>query len=109
MPNKHDVMKLSHHEDRYLRQWMYDETHYQSGLGPAKSLQLQRAAIPADLAILIAAAFPTSAEQEAASLAPPGLSVWPWFNQEFRARFAEARAILTRRRLGASHKTELAI
>jgi hypothetical protein len=36
MPNKHPQMKLSHNEEQFLRLWMYDETHYRDGNGPAK-------------------------------------------------------------------------
>jgi len=49
-----------------LRHWMYDEVHYQDGTGPAKRLQLQHRAIPADLAVLIAAAIPEPSDQEEA-------------------------------------------
>lgn len=100
MPNKHPSMKLSPEEERFLRQWMYDEIHYQAGLGPAKRLQLQPGVIPADLAMLIAAALPNPADQETASLAPPPAEppTWPWSDQDFRVRLAEARATLARRR-----------
>ena len=64
MPNKHPRMRLSREEEVFLRHWMYDETHYQEGPGPAKQLQLRHRAIPADLAAIIAAAFPDLSEQE---------------------------------------------
>lgn len=52
------LVKLSRDEELFLRHWMYDEVHYQDGLGPAKQLQVRYRAVPADLAVLIAAAFP---------------------------------------------------
>ena len=63
-------MKLSPEEELFLRQWIYDEAHYQDGQGPAKRLQLERRIPPADMALLIAAAIPDPAAQEAASLSP---------------------------------------
>ena len=57
MPNKHPRMRLSREEETFLRHWIYDEAHYQEGTGPAKRLQLQHRARPADVAILIAAGF----------------------------------------------------
>jgi hypothetical protein len=73
-------MKLSREEEVFLRRWMYFEMRYQEGIGPAKRLQLQHQAVPADLATLIAAAIPDPAEQEAAGLGPPPPEppVWPW-------------------------------
>ena len=70
MPSKHPRMKLSREEATFLRHWIYDEAHYAEGSGPAKRLQVQHGAIPVDLAVLIAAAFPDLAEQEAAGGAP---------------------------------------
>ena len=70
MPNKLPLLKLSPEEDNYLRHWIYDETHYEEGPGPAKRLQLQYHAVPADLAALIAAALPDPAEQETAGTGP---------------------------------------
>lgn len=91
-------MKLSPEEEAFLRQWMYDEAHYQEGLGPAKRLQLQHRAIPADLALLIAAAMPDPAEQKAAALESPAEPLeWPWTDDAFASRLAEAQAILARR------------
>jgi hypothetical protein len=89
-------MKLSREEEAYLRHWIFDEACYQEGQGPAKQLQLQHGATPAELALLIAAALPDPADQEAAAhgaaaTEPPS---WPWSDVTFRARLAEARAIL---------------
>lgn len=96
MPSKHPLMKLSREEELFLRHWMYDEVHYQGGPGPAKRLQVQHGASPADLAILIAAAMPAPADQEAAGLDPPSAAppAWPWSEEGFRTRLAEARAAL---------------
>jgi hypothetical protein len=78
---------------------MYEETHYREGPGRAKRLQLRHQAKPADLAALIAAAFPDLAEQEAAGMAPrpPDVPVWPWSQDAYPARLEEARAHLARR------------
>jgi hypothetical protein len=78
---------------------MYDEVHYQEGPGPAKRLQLQHRAIPADLAVLVAAAFPDLSQQEAAGIGPPPADPpgWPWSEEAFRTRLAEARALLAER------------
>jgi hypothetical protein len=96
MPSKHPLMKLSRDEETFLRHWMYDEVHYQDGPGPAKRLQLQHRAVPADLATLIAAAIPDPADQEAAGLgpAPPEPPTWPWSEESLRTRIAEARVAL---------------
>ena len=96
MPNKHPLMRLSPDEELFLRHWMYDEVHYQDRLGPAKRLQLQHRAIPADLATLIAAAIPDPAEQEAAGLSLPATKslTWPWSEAGLSQRLAEARAVL---------------
>jgi hypothetical protein len=91
-------MKLSPDEEHFLRHWMYDETRYQQGIGPAKRLQLQHRATPADLALLIAAAIPEPAEQEAAAARPPASPpCWPWSAEELRARLVEARRTLAER------------
>jgi hypothetical protein len=102
MPNKHPRMRLSPEEQAFLCQWMYDETHYRDGQGLAKQLQLQHRAAPADLALLIAAAIPDAAAQEAASLAPrlPEAPTWPWSDETLLARLAEARALLAERHRG---------
>jgi hypothetical protein len=92
-------MRLSPDEERFLRQWMYDEVHYQESLGPAKRLQLQHRVAPADLATLIAAALPDPADQEAAGLGSPSgeAPTWPWSEEGQRARLAAARAVLDER------------
>jgi hypothetical protein len=97
-------MRLSRSEEIFLRQWMYDETHYQEGTGPAKRLQVQHGVSPADLATLIAAAIPDPAEQEAvvADLPPAGSPQWPWSVETFHERLAEARSILQGRASGKS-------
>ena len=64
-------MKLSREEQLFLRHWMHDEVHYHDGTGPAKRLQLQYGAVPADLAVLIAAAISDISEQDAAGKGPP--------------------------------------
>ncbi len=99
MPNTHPLMKLSRDEEVFLRHWMYDETHYRDGAGPAKQLQVQHRVPPADLATLIAAAIPDLAEQEAAGAGPPPAEFpwWPWSVEAFSQRLAEARFILQRR------------
>lgn len=90
-------MKLSREEELFLRHWMYDEAHYEGGEGPAKVLQLRHRAIPAELAVVIAAAFPDLADQEAAALGPPAEPpIWPWSEDAFRTRVAEARALLAK-------------
>jgi hypothetical protein len=96
MPSKRPLMKLSRDEDVFLRHWMYDEVRYGEGPGPAKLLQLQHQAVPADLAILIAASMPDPADQEAAGLGPPPAEppVWPWPEGTLRVRLADARAAL---------------
>jgi hypothetical protein len=99
MSNKLPLMRLCRDEEAFLRHWIYDEAHYLEGQGPAKKLQLQHRAIPGDLAILIAAWLPDTADQEAAGFAPPPPepASWPWSEETFRARLAEARAVLARR------------
>lgn len=92
-------MKLSPEEESFLRHWMYDEVHYQDGQGPAKRLQLERGAVPADLAAIIAAAIPVPTEQQKAAADPPPTERprWPWSEEELQARVAEAQAVLARR------------
>ena len=89
-------MKLSREEEAYLRHWIFDEARYQEGQGPAKKLQLQHGATPAELAVLIAAALPNPADQESAAKGPSPTEqpLWPWSDVGFRERLAEARAIL---------------
>lgn len=97
MQNKHPLMKLSRDEEIFLRHWMYDELHYQDGQGPAKRLQVEHRAVPADLAVLIAAAVPDPAEQEAAGLGPPPAEppIWPWSEERLHSRLSDARAVLS--------------
>jgi hypothetical protein len=99
MPNKLQQMNLSPEEERFLRSWMYDEVHYQEGVGTAKQLQLQHRVAPADLAVLIAAAMPDPADQEAAGFTPPSEApAWPWSEMTWRHRLEEARAVLSERK-----------
>jgi hypothetical protein len=92
-------MSLSREEETFLRHWIYDEAHYQEGVGPAKRLQVEHRVVPADLADLIAAAIPAPAAQEAASFDPPTMETlkWPWSDESFRSRLTEARATLAKR------------
>src|SRR5262249_54240265 len=84
-------MRLSREEWMFPRHWMYDEPHFRERVGPAKRLQLQPQAVPADLAVLIAAAIPDLSEQEAAGLGPPPgeAPTWPWSAEALRGRLAE--------------------
>jgi hypothetical protein len=97
----HPRMKLSREELAFLRHWMFDETHFEDGPGAAKRLQVTHGAVPAELAILIAAALPDPADQEAAGNgpAPDAMPQWPWSDQTLRARVAEARAFLRQKRV----------
>ena len=93
MRNKHPRMKLYPEEETFLRHWMYEETHFREGPGPAKHLQLHHKVKPADLATLIAAAaFPDLDEQECAGTGPPPSesSTWPWSTSTFPVRLEEA-------------------
>lgn len=93
MPKMHQRMRLSREEERFLRHWMYDEVHFRDGPGPAKRLQVQHGARPAEVAALIAAAMPDPAAQQAASNSPPTEPpTWPWTTDEFRNRVDAARA-----------------
>jgi len=96
MLKTHPRMKLSREEEAYLRHWIFDEARYQEGQGPAKHLQLQHRATPAELAVIIAAALPDPADQQAAAHGPSPTEppVWPWSDASFRSRLAEARTIL---------------
>jgi hypothetical protein len=96
MPNEHFARSLSRDEELYLRHWIYDEAHYQDVEGPAKRLQVRHRAVPADMAVLIAAAIPDPADQEAAGLGPPPAEppTWPWSQETLRTRLAEARTAL---------------
>ena len=70
MPSKHPPMELSRDEELFLRHWIYGEAHFLSG-GTAKRLQVEHHVAPANLAALIAAAIPDSAEQTEATTNPP--------------------------------------
>jgi hypothetical protein len=99
MRNKHPLMKLSPEEELFLRRWMHDEVHFREGPGPAKQLQVQNGAIPADLAVLIAAAIPNPELQLQYSEGPFPASPprWPWSDAHILAeRIAEARNILAK-------------
>gem|GEM_PF-6170453 len=93
-------MILLRAEELFLRHWMYDEVHYQQGQGPAKRLQVEHCATPADLASLIAASMPDPAEQEVAGQGPPPTEPpsWPWSEEAWRARLLDVREILGERR-----------
>lgn len=99
MQNRLPLLKLSRDEENFLRHWMYDETHYREGSGPAKRLQRDREAVPADLAVIIAAAMPDTADQWAAGVGPPPADPprWPWSDAALKARIAEANAVLAAR------------
>jgi hypothetical protein len=99
MRSKHPPMKLSREEDIFLRHCMYDETHFREGPGPAKRLQLAHRLTPADLATVIAAAIPSTADQETAGIGPPPpeAPTWPWPGESFTTRLAEARALIASR------------
>jgi hypothetical protein len=107
MPNNPPLMKLSRDEEAYLRHWMYDEVHYAEGVGPAKRLQIQHGATPAELATLIAAGIPNPADQEAAGHVPtPAVAPeWPWSGNSFQARVRDAQAILASRTARATSVT----
>jgi hypothetical protein len=100
MPKTHPPMKLSHEEETFLRHWIYEEAHYQEGVGPAKQMQRLRGIPPAELAIIVAATMPSFEEQEAAGIGPPPATppTWPWSEETtWRARLAEARSTLAQR------------
>jgi hypothetical protein len=96
MPSTRRLMRLSRDEEVFLRHWMYDEVHYREGQGPAKRLQVQHQAVPADLATLIVAAMPDPSEQEAAGHGPPPVDppTWPWPDDALRLRLSDARLAL---------------
>jgi hypothetical protein len=100
MPKKPPLMRLSHDEERFLRHWIYDEAHYQDGAGPAKRLQIQHRAIPADLAVLIAATIPDPIDQEKLGLGPPPFDppTWPWTEDSWKRRVSEAELALANAR-----------
>jgi hypothetical protein len=99
MQNKHPQMRLSPDEDYYLRHWMHEEMRYRDGPGLAKRLQFDHGVRSADLAALIAAAFSTPADQEAAGLGPPPEEAphWPWSSESFQNRLQEAHRLLAAR------------
>ena len=70
MPKTYPRMRLSRDEENFLRHWMYEEVHYRDGPGPAKELQRDHRAVPADVGMVIAAAIPEPAEQAAAGDGP---------------------------------------
>ena len=76
---------------------MFEEFHYDSGRGPAKQLQIDHGAAPAELSILIAAAIPEPLDQKAiaAGPTPPETPKWPWTEEGFYARLTEARELLS--------------
>jgi hypothetical protein len=94
-------MILSPEEELFLRQWMFDEVHFEEGQGPAKRLQVAQRVRPAELSQLIAAALPDPAEQQAAVSGATGSDcpTWPWSVQSFQNRLGEAQAILASRQL----------
>jgi hypothetical protein len=71
MPNKQPLMKLFPEEELFVRHWLFEQFHYESGPGPAKRLQIEHQGLPAELSVLIAAAIPDPAEQKVAALGPP--------------------------------------
>jgi hypothetical protein len=100
MPNKQPLMKLFPEEELFVRHWTFEKFHYESRPGTAKRLQIEHRAIPSELSVLIAAAIPDPAEQKVAALGPPPgeLPRWPWTDESFHARVAQARAALAARR-----------
>jgi hypothetical protein len=99
MPKTLPRMTLSLEGELFLRQWMFDEVHFEEGQGPAKRQQVAQGVRPAELSLLIAATLPDPAKQQAAvsgatrSLCP----TWPWSVQSFQDRLGEAQAILASR------------
>jgi hypothetical protein len=89
-------MKLSREEESFLRHWIYDEWHFREGQGPAKRLQLEHKVVPAELALIIAAAMTEPGEQESAAEGPPPVEppVWPWPGDSCARRVEEARELL---------------
>ena len=89
-PKKPPRMEFLPEEVRFLRHWVYEETHHQEG--PAKHLQLLHRVVSDDLAVLIGAAFPDPAEQQSAGIGPPPTEppVWPWSDRDFQVRLEVA-------------------
>ena len=96
MPNKRPKMKLSRDEEAFLHHWMRDEANFRDGPGPAKKLQLEHHAVPAQLAILIAAAIPDLDDQAAivADPSPAAAPLWPWTEDSLNARLCEVQSAL---------------
>jgi hypothetical protein len=92
-------LTFSPEEGLFLRQWMFDEVHFEEGQGPAKRLQVAQGVRPAELSLLIAAALPDPAEQQAAvsGATRSACPTWPWSAQSFQDRLGEAHAILASR------------
>jgi hypothetical protein len=99
MLKTHPRMTLSPEEELFLRQWMFDEVHFEEGQGPAKRQQVIQGVRPAELSLLIAAALPDPAEQQAAvaGVNRSACPTWPWSVQSFQDRLEEAQAILASR------------
>ncbi len=99
MLKTHPRMTLSPEEELFLRQWMFDEVHFEEGQGPAKRLQVAHGVRPGELSQLIAAALPDPAEQQAAvsEASRSTCPNWPWSVQTFQDRLGEAQAILASR------------
>ncbi len=106
MPNTPPLLRLSPDEEEFLRRWIYDEAHYDSGTGQEKLLQLENTAIAAELGLLIAAGMPDPKAQLAASLEPPSARqiTWPWTKEQLRVRVEEARAVLADARESGTKK-----
>ena len=102
MLKTHPRMKLSPEEEIFLRQWMFDEVHFEEGQGPAKRLQVAMGVRPPELSLLIAAALPDPAEQQAAvsGVDCSACPTWPWSVQSFQDRLGEAQAIIDSRHSG---------
>jgi hypothetical protein len=101
-------MKLSPDEERFLHRWIYDEARYEQDPGPAKRMQLEQHATPADLSAIIAASIPNPAEQEtlALGLPPEEPLSWPWPGNELRERVEQARHTLDLRQNRASQTSQ---
>src|SRR4029077_1989128 len=99
MTQKYPPLTLSPEEELFLRQWMFDEVHFEEGQGPAKLLQVAQGVRPAELSLLIAAALPDPAAQQAAvsGATRSACPTWPWSAQSFQDRLGEAQALLASR------------
>jgi hypothetical protein len=99
MPKTHPRLTLSPDEELFLRQWMFDEAHFEEGQGPAKRLQVAQGVRPAELSLLIAAALPDPAEQLAAvsGATRSTCPIWRWSVQSFQDRLGEAQVMLASR------------